>query len=87
MSSPETKPFKRFANAPKNSPFSYTCPSVRLSNPFIRRSVIWMQSLTKKLVIFIPGPDGRELARPLKKTLWRLRRAYRATVKLLDDQS
>ena len=35
---------------------------------------------------FTPGPDGRELDPGLKKTLWRLRRAYRATLRLVDDQ-
>ncbi|MCC5844172.1 MAG: sulfatase-like hydrolase/transferase [Verrucomicrobia bacterium] len=35
---------------------------------------------------YIPGPEGEELSPDLKKTLWRLRRAYRATIRLVDDQ-
>ena len=35
---------------------------------------------------FIPGPDGEHLSPELKKTLWRLRRAYRATIRLVDEQ-
>lgn len=35
---------------------------------------------------FTPGPGGRELDPGMKRTLWRLRRAYRATIRLVDDQ-
>lgn len=35
---------------------------------------------------FLPAPDGSTLSSDMKETLWRLRRAYRATLRLVDDQ-
>ncbi len=39
----------------------------------------------EKVDDFLPGEAG-ELSQELKETLWRLRRAYKATIRLIDDQ-
>ncbi|MDL2294182.1 sulfatase-like hydrolase/transferase [Ruminococcaceae bacterium OttesenSCG-928-D13] len=76
-----------FLNArPKDKPFYAHCSFCSPHKPFDPPARYLEMVPYEEVDDFIPGPDGRRLEDWEKKQLWRKRRAYKAMIKLLDDQ-
>jgi choline-sulfatase len=80
------KAIQALRDCPRNQPFFLNVSFCSPHKPFDPPQRYFDAEPYSEIDDFIPGPEGRELSPCLKKNLWRLRRAYRATLRLLDDQ-
>jgi len=80
------KAIEALRERPKGQPFYLNVSFCSPHKPFDPPQRYFDAEPYEEIDDFIPAPDGQELPPELKKTLWRLRRAYRATIRLIDDQ-
>lgn len=80
------KALQALRERPQEKPFFLEVSFCSPHKPFDPPARLLDAEPYEKVDDFIPGPDGKTLSPELKKILWRLRRAYRANIRLIDEQ-